>query len=143
MRNNGICKRFSGRGRRTVALFADFCDDLVHGPAAVQLGVGQDLEWHVVLLCVPLDRLWGASIRERLGLATSRRNEDKSLRLKTHVEGSVAVSADALVDREEAQVETVVVALVQEFHDIREHGRVCAQRTTISGGAEVAVTAEG
>ena len=63
--------------------------------------------------------------------------------VQTHVKGSVAVSADALVDREEAQIETVVVALVQEFHDIREHGRVCAQRTTISGGAEVAVTAEG
>ena len=40
-----------------VVFLSDGGDDAVHRPS-VELVIGEDLEWHVVLLLVPLHGLW-------------------------------------------------------------------------------------
>lgn len=82
-----------------VPLLAHLLDDLVHGPA-VQLCVPQDSQGHVVLLRVPLDRL----------------------------QTIISISFDALVDRQQHEVEPIVVALVQRLEHRGQHRRVLAAR---------------
>lgn len=84
---------------RAVPLLAHLLDHLIHGPA-IQLRIPQDRQRHVVLLCVPLDRL----------------------------QAVVSVPFDALVDRQQYKVKPVVIALVQRFEDRRKHRRVFAAR---------------
>lgn len=45
----------------------------------------------------------------------------------TNVERSVSVPADAFVDGEETKVEAVIVASVEERHDVSKYCRVCAR----------------
>lgn len=80
-----------------VALFADLCHDLVHGPA-VELVVADDGEGEGVLQSVAFDAF----------------------------EAVVAVAFDAFVDGEQDEVEAVVVALVEGLEDRGEDGGVFA-----------------
>ncbi len=68
--------------------------------------VGHDAQRDVVLLLVTLNRL------ERV----------------------VTVPRDPLVDREQHEIEPVVVFLVEEFEHVREHGRVCVGEESRKGG---------
>lgn len=59
----------------TIVLFPDFGDNGVHRPS-IELVVGQDFEWHVVLLLVPFYGLHGIAtessrVGERGGKNTS------------------------------------------------------------------------
>ncbi|OSS54061.1 hypothetical protein B5807_01135 [Epicoccum nigrum] len=85
---------------RAVPLLAHLLHHLVHSPP-IQLRIPQDRQRHVVLLRVPLDRL----------------------------QTIVSVPFDALVDRQQHEIQPVVVALVQCFEYRSQHRRVLAARS--------------
>jgi hypothetical protein len=114
---------------RTVVLFADCRDDPVHRPA-VQVVVAQNLERELVLLLVPLDRLERGKVDFRtLSAEGSPSWPDEAAqargRSNTDLERVVSVAGDALVDRQQKEVQAVRVAVVEDLHDMCEHGRVC------------------
>ena len=84
---------------RAVVSEADGRHDAVHGPA-VEVLVGEDLQRDPVLTLVPPDGL----------------------------EGVVSVTSDPLVDGEQEKVQPVVVALVEDLHEVGQHRGVLPAR---------------
>jgi len=79
---------------------ADFFHDLVHRPPVVQVSIRQDRQGDAVLGLIALDGR----------------------------QGVVPVPRDALIDGQEAQVQAVGVAGVQQGQQVGEHSRVLTAR---------------
>lgn len=84
-----------------VVLQPDLLDNLVHSPA-VELSIGENGERHRVLLVG--------------GVSPNRRQR------------VVAIAADAFVDRDELELESVAMAIVERTHEACQDGRVFAAR---------------
>ncbi len=86
--------------KRAVVLRADRLHNIIHGPT-VEVFVREHVERNAVRLLVALDR----------------------------VERVVSVARDALVDRQQTQVEAVVIPLVQQCDDVGEDRRIFPARS--------------
>lgn len=91
-----------------VVLQAHLLHDGVHRPA-VQLFIRHDLQRQLILLLVPLHRL----------------------------QGIISVTRDALIHRQQQEVQPVLIALVQELHHMGQDGRVLPARGTDGHGLPV------